>query len=813
MLKNWIHIFIYNIKHSKLFTLLNILGLSIGIAGVIFAILYWNDENSYNAWNPEKDVVYQVINDMGERDALTQYWNTNVVPLAPILMDRAKAVKEFCYADDYYEEEILNYNGKKEIVKVLDVQSNFFDFFPFEFIKGTPQSALANNTCIAISENTAHLLFGDQDPIGKQLKYTDKMLTVRGVYRIPGNSSYHPDAVTNLIETLMEENRSEWGNFSFNLFLKINDKTSLPKIEKLVEDIYFEYRIKPTATKLGMTIEEFKKKYGQIKPMLEPLKTARLFSVANGYPEGRGNLKMLLIIVGLSVFILVLAIINYINMATANAIKRAKEVGVRKITGATKGNIVLQFVFETSMVVVLSILLSLVLVETALPFYNEFLDKTLVLNSSQFFLQLGYLFVLLIILAGVFPAVYVANFETIKVLKGNYGRSKSGIWLRNTMLVLQFAIASFFIVASYIVYSQVNYMSNKDTGFNGEQVVVIDYRNPYNWQEEGFRKKLLNKYNVIKQELGKIDGVRKVSTGSFTFDHGANSSSGFEHKGVEIQADNMGVDFDMLQMMDVKLKEGRFLSAEFASDTINSMMVNETAARLLNEPHVIGTEIDWRKEKRLKIVGVVKDFHTQGPQSEIPPMIFVHFKTVDWMVLNVSGIYMKIDASKVDKVLSDTEKFWTTHVDTEYPFTYDFVDKKFARTYAQYTNQKNLFSTLNIVVVIIALFGLFALASYSMERRMKEIAVRKTLGAETSRLLSMLSVQYVVYCVIGFLLAVFPVYYLLSIWLEDFAYRISISAWPFVTGFVVLLLLTLLVVLGKAWQATRVDVLKYLKYE
>lgn len=813
MLKNWLHIFIYNIKSNKLFTLLNVMGLSIGIAGVIFAILYWNDENSYNSWNPEKDRVYQVINDMGGNDGDVTYWNTNVVPLAPILQERTKALKEFCYANDYYEEEIINYDGKKEIVKAIDAQTTFFDFFPFQFIKGTAKSALADNSCMAISESTALKLFGDTDPIGKQVIFRGKTLTVRGVYHIPGNSSYKPDAVTNLIEKAMDSNRTEWGMFSFNLFLKIENPDKVKTVQKVIEDLYFEYTIKPRAASGGISTDEYIKKFGYVKPLLEPLATARLYTVTNGYPEGRGNLQMLLIILGLSIFILLLAIINYINMATANAVKRAREVGVRRILGASKQNVILQFVFETSIIVLFAILWALVLVEIALPFYNEFLDKTLKLNSSQFFLQLVLGFIVLVVLAGVFPAIYVSNFETVKVLKGNYSRSKSGVWLRNTMLVLQFTIASFFIVGSYLVYSQVKYMADLDPGFSGGQVIQIDYRNPYDWGEEGFRKKVLNKYMLIKQELSKIDGVKNVASGSFTFDQGANSASGFDYKGREIQADNMGIDFGMLEMMGVQLKEGRFLSSEIASDTINTMMVNETAARLFNEPHLLGTEVNWRQDKQLTIVGVVKDFHTAGPQNEITPMVFVHFKTVDWMILNVHSIYMKIDASKADRVLDATEKFWVTNVDTDYPFTYDFVDKKFARTYAQYTNQRNLFTALNMVVVIIALFGLFALASYSMERRMKEIAIRKTLGAETRRLLSALSVQYLVYSVIGFLMAVFPVYYLLGLWLQNFAYRITISVLPFVCGFLVLLTLTLLVVLSKAYQVTRVDILKYLKYE
>ena len=226
----------------------------------------------------------------------------------------------------------------------------------------------------------------------------------------------------------------------------------------------------------------------------------------------------------------------------------------------------------------------------------------------------------------------------------------------------------------------------------------------------------------------------------------------------------------------------------------------------------IGKEIQWNDYK-LKIVGVVDDFHVYGPQAEIPPMAFFHFKTVDWMSYNLDHFFIKVKADDMTQTIADIEKFWTKNVDSKYPFKYDFVDKGFARTFEDFVKQRNLFSLLNVVVILIAVFGLFALASYSIERRMKEIAIRKTLGAETKTLLKELSKQYILFCVIGFLIALFPAYYLLGKWLENFAFRIDISILPFLIGFVVLLILTLIVVLSKAYQATRIDVLKYLKYE
>ena len=418
-----------------------------------------------------------------------------------------------------------------------------------------------------------------------------------------------------------------------------------------------------------------------------------------------------------------------------------------------------------------------------------------------------------VVVAGIFPAVYVANFETLKVIKGNFGRSKSGVWIRNGMLIVQFAIASFFIIGSFIVYQQVNYLANKDLGFVPTRIISVYWdKQNVDFSNENYSKIIFNNYTRLTSELNKIKGVQGVSTGTFRFGGGNDSSSSFSYNSQSIQAQNLGIDFNMLDMMQIKIKEGRNISANFASDTISAVLINETALRMMNEKNPIGKVIDWNSEK-LKIIGIVKDFNLFSPQSKVPPMVFFHLKTIDWIIGNINDIYIKIDTENSDQTLADIEKVWKKNVESEFPFEYEFLDKSFARTYESYVKQKNLFSLLNVVVILIAIFGLFSLASFSIQRRMKEIAIRKTLGAETNVLLKELSKQYIIFCIVGFLIAVLPVYYLLTKWLENFAYRIEITVLPFIIGFLILLLFTLIVVLFRAYQATKVDVLKYLKYE
>ncbi|REG98100.1 ABC transporter permease [Flavobacterium aquicola] len=806
MLKNWINIFLYHIKKNKFFTALNILGLSIGISGLVFALLYWNDEQSYDAWNPEKDSVYQVLVQLTDMPIMAEH----PARLKPYL-EKDTNVETIVFADDWYQKDKIIYKGKKTLVdKIINTERNFFSLFPFKIIQGNAVSALKDDSGIAVSENLAKRIFGDENPIGKQIKCFDTMFTVRAVYRIPGNSSIAPDAVVNTMNDIMDPQK-QYGLFSLKILLKLKDPAKAEATKKMLEKAYYDEVIVLEAKQAGFTPEEMAKKIGHFTVFIEPLSKARLHSVMDGYPEGRGNYQFLMIMAGLSILILILSIVNYINLAIANAIKRAKEVGVRKIAGASKGNIVTQFIFETILISSFSILLALVIVELTLPYYNEFLDKNLRIIGTHFYSQLILVFIITILLAGIFPAVYVSNFETLKVLKGNFGRSKSGVWLRNGMLVFQFAIAAFFIIGSHIVYQQISYLNNKDLGFKGDQVIEINLNFPNSdYETENPGQHIYNKYITIKNELAKIKGVENVSTALMSFDGSDNSTGPVLYKDVLFKERSVAADYNFLQMMKIKIIKGRGLDEKYASDSISSVLINEAAQKLMSMKEPVGQEIHIRN-RPLKIIGVVKDFNILSPESEVPPMCFYHPKTVD-IAQNISKVYIKLRADNVENTIADIEKFWTT-VDTEYPFKYDFVDKEYARTYETYVKQKNLFSLLNIIVVCIALFGLFALASYSIQRRMKEIAIRKTLGAETNALLKELSKQYILYCIIGFLTALFPVYYLLNKWLENFAFRIDMTTFPFLSGFVILLALTLTIVLSRAYQATKTDVLKYLKYE
>ena len=806
MFKNWFKIFIYNSIKNKGFTFLTIFGLAIGITGVIFSTLYWDDETSYDQWNPNKDHVFEVIIDMQNIGK----WAIAPEPLAKNVLLKTDKVESYCYLEAGYAANVYDVKNKKEYLnKSISTQSNFFDFFPFKFVKGSKKAFEQNRDGIAIEENEAKRLFGDEDPINQTITSIDgAKKTIYGVYKLDKKSSLAPKYVFSDIYNSLKYNEDQWGNFNYSLLLKLKNPEDKADVENTIRQVYITYRIQDEAKSRGMSVEEYMEKTSSNFTIeLQPLAVARLSDNVTGFLEGKGNRLFLQITLGLSVLILVLSIINYVNLSTAQAIRRAKEVGVRKVLGASKQNIVSQFVFETTLITLFSTLFALCIAELSLPYYNNLINKTLELNFGDHWFYLVLIVLIVIVLAGIFPALYISNFDVLKVLKGNFARSKSGVWLRNGMLIIQFAIATFFIVGGYIVTNQMTYIAKKDLGFSGDQVLQINY-NRFDLGDKRYAF-----YEGFKQDLLKIKGVKDVNITSFIFGSGASSTSTLNkaNSDAKAQASLILSDFGLFEMLKIELKEGRFFDPKIASDTVESIILNERAVQDLGEDVPLGTEFQWNGYKT-KLIGIVKNFHLLSPVQEYSAMSFMHVKTPKWYS-NLSGIMIKIDSENADETLADIEKFWKQKVDQNYPFEYDFVNNQFARSYQSYTQQEAMFKILNIVVIIIALFGLFALSSYTIERKYKEIAIRKVLGAETGSLLKSLSKQYVYYAIIGFVLAVFPSYILMQKWLENFAYRIDISITVYIFAFVLLLALTLIVVLLKAYSATRINLLNYLKYE
>ncbi|MDM1379536.1 ABC transporter permease [Myroides marinus] len=813
MLKNWLKIYWYNAKRNKFYFLLNVLGLAIGLSAVIISYLYYAEEKSYDKWHPYSDRVFSIETKFSVAD--NDSWATLSYPYGAALMDISDEVEDYAYSDGYYQGGMLSVNGKyKSFERACYSQSDFFKIFPFEILNGNKQKPFDGPDQVLIKDTYVEYLFNDKDPIGQTIELWGKVFTVKGIYKGAETlSSMDPNMVFNNLDERVKEAIASngWGNYSSALWLKLKTPESKGIVEKQLLDIYNEKVIAPVAKSRGISAAEFKKEngYEDLTFYLHSLSTQRLMKEAykNATPEGIANVNRIYIALGLSVMIMLLSVFNYINITTVQVMNRGKEVGMRKTLGASRGGMMMQNYFESGLTVLISIIISFVIVEYSLPSLRVFFKAKLLFNILEYIPQVLLFLVMVVFLVGTIPALYISSFRTIEVLKGTVKRSKKGIWFKNTLLTVQFVVACFFIIGSLIVNQQVNYMLNKDLGYKADQIVGVSYN-----LKKDLRKNTLPIYQRLKEDILKINGVEGASAWSLAMGGKSYASVGYSYQGNQIQAGVAAMDYDFFDLFDIKLKEGRALSREFASDSINNVLLNEKAISMMGLKDPIGKSFDWN-ENKVTIVGVVKDFNLFGLNEDYRPMIFLSLDLEEGWGSNMSEMSIKINAENAKETMDAIEQVWKKHDISDLPFTYEFVDKRFAKSFDKTIQERNVFMVLNGLVVFIALFGLFSLASFSINSRLKEVAIRKVLGASAESLIKQLTAQYIIYCLLGFGLAVFPSYYFLNKWLSDYAFRIEIGVLPFIICFLIIVVLTLLIVFSRAYKATKINVLKYIKYE
>jgi putative ABC transport system permease protein len=810
MLKNWTLIAFRNFRKNLFFTLINILGLTIGMVGIILVSLYWNDELMYNQWNPEKENVFAVSHEF-DWSGTSSYMSISPIPEGPAIKETFDEVEDYLVVG-WLRNGVVKTDNKTVYLKdYLPVTPNFFSFFPYDFIYGSGSNALANQQSIAISDEWMEALYDGKNPVGKKLFIGQKEYIVSGVYKIPGFSSINPKALTVMDwKKQLDENATNWATYQTGIYLKIKNGTDIPQLEKKIyNQITMKKAIEPFAEMQKLSVEDYIDKYGGANLALDKLATIRLFGKGEGSGGAvKGNLTMLYLLSGLTFIIMILSAFNYINLSTASSIKRAKEVGIRKTLGASKGKLGVQFVLESFMISLFSLILALALAEIILPFFNEYFEKDLKIQGVKIYRDLLIILLAITLISGLIPAIYLANFQPLKVLKGNFSRSNKGIWFRNLMLGLQFIVSLFFMIAGIIIYLQVEFMTKKDLGFKGDQVVAVQLSNLTNNVT----------YPVIAQEFSKIPGVKQVSSGFMipALSNHVGGSAESEKTGKAVDLALAGaMDYNFLDILNIQLKEGRNISPEFASDTIDNVLVNETLVKRLNLENPIGEEISFSPaEKKFKIIGVVKDYYVSNFKAEIEPVIYFHWNTISWTKDQMNYVLMKVDGNDIEKVIAEIEKKWKSEVMVEgAPFTYHFVDQKFADTYKEFQRQKNLFAVLTFVAISIALLGLFGLISLVVEQRMKEISIRKILGASQKNLVQLVGKEYLMIAMVSFVICVPVTYYLIQKWLEEFAYRIDIPIWPFIVSLFSLLLLVFLIIFLRTMYAMKVNPINYLKYE
>ncbi|NVK53016.1 MAG: ABC transporter permease [Flavobacteriaceae bacterium] len=800
MVQTWFKIFFRNSKKNWLNILVNILGLTLGFAGLLIVLLYLQDEQSYNAKNPNKHQIYRVIHKMSDGEV----WDSSTNVEGPKYKQDIPEVVEYYLSDGWYGDFVVKIADKELFTTdMLRGNANFFDVFPFKIVEGSVSAFKKVHSNAAISEKQAAIYFGKQSAIGKTISYNGKSFTITTVYKIEGKHYFMPNVITQF----KEQPEGSWGSFSKGLFLKTTKGADLKTITKKANDVWYDNAIVPQAKRDGISPKEFEEKYGT-EIILEPLTDVRLKTIASqAGPEGKGNYQLIIILLSLSVLLILISCVNFINLSIASATQRAKEVGVKKTLGLSKTSLIRQYTLEIILQGIIAFLLSLVLVEMLLPSFNSFMRKDISLLNISLLASVGILAVFIAFFIGIIPAIYLAKFKSVEVLKGNINGSKQGVFARNLMLGTQFLISGFFLTGSLIINKQVTYMMEKDLGFKGDQVVMLSLNK---------RDNRYKKYLLAKNELIKHPNIEAVTSNSFTIGGGSSNSTNVNYKDYSVQTYANAVDYNFLDIMDIKVIKGRKLKEEIASDTISNILINETLAKSFNiYENPIGKKIrpGFGGNKDFTIVGMIKDYHITGLDAKIPPTMIFHWNTLDWMKQNFWKIQVKVKPDNVQETLKFIESYWKENIEQGYPFYPQFVNKRFARTYKKYQNQQTLFFILTSVVILVSLLGLFALATLTIQQRLKEVAIRKTLGASVKEIMYQLIKSFLKITVIASIILIPIAYYFIQNWLNNFVYRIEMPILPFIITPIILTMLVFIVVGLKAFNATKIDLIKYLKFE
>lgn len=809
MLKNWLKIAFINYRKNWLSTIINILGLSVGLCVFLLIFIHWQDEKSYEEWIPNKENIYMVEFQV-DKSAYNPVVNYPFLIHSKINFPE---IENYSIVNNWPElKQKLIADGKSTFTQPIFVSEDFFKVFQYEKLAGSYKNIFADDSSIAISEDVAKQLFGDDylNAIGKTIisDSDNEKFVLQAIYKLPSEdekSVFRPGFL--IRQPFLNGNKEQWTNYSYIGFFKLKPGTDVQQLEKKLSDLQFSQE-KISAKKYGWDIGF------ETKALLTNVKNIKLDAKSSGIDKG--DKKSLQILMSLSSLLLILSCINLINLKTAQASQRAKEVGVRKVIGSTKSKLILQFLLETFMICLVAYILAFAIVELTLPFYNKFLGKSIKLNDYRIFAGSGIILILIAFLSGIIPSLYLSNFKPINTLKGNFSRSKHGIWLRNSILGLQLMISSFFIICSLIINTQVNYMMKKDLGFQGDQVYQITF-NKTNYVDNHFNSR---KYELQKSKIKSFPGVIDITASAQTMGNGVNSTSGARYVKDSTKSTGAGVgaiDFNYFDFYKIKFVAGRDINPKLTSDTAKAIVVNEALVKSFgwNSKEALGKELSSGmddKHKRLEIIGVVKDFYYGGVNDKVQPVIFFNYHR-NWAKNQMTNLQIKLSGDHINENVETIKKYWETEVEPGYPFNGNFVNKQFAKTYERFQKQQTLFTTLNIVVLVIALLGLFALSSLLIEQKLKDVAIKKTLGADEKTIVWDLTKRFLLICVIAVFISIPFGYYAMNEWLKDFAYRIDMPIWPYVLSLFLLLILTFLVVSFKAYRATKINLVKYLKYE
>jgi putative ABC transport system permease protein len=760
MLKNLLKISIRNILKEKAYSIINILGLTIGITCSLFLLMYILDELSYDRYHTNAENIYRVVSDIKEPDNAF-VWAVAQIPLADELRDNYPEVKNAVRF--FGTGRVLYKHGEQQFYEeeFYLADSTVFDMFSYEFIAGDPATALDHPFSIVLTEKIAIKYFGNpQSALNQSLQnQQNEQLKVTGIIKdVPLNSHFRFDAL--ISRNTQPQYNGSWGNFGVFTYIQLPEGYDLQKMYASLDKVIKE--------KVDVIFAQFNIK---IKYQLQKITDIHLYSKIQDEAEAGGDISYIYIFGAVAVFMLVIACINYMNLATARSANRSKEVGIRKVMGSNRGQLIFQFITESVVLALTSLILSVVLIYALLPLFNELSSKELPFSyimQQPVILSLLGVVLFVGVAGGSYPAFYLSGFNPVNVLKGKLAVRGGNALFRKVLVVFQFAISIFMLISTLIVFDQLQFMRNKDLGFTKEQVLRISLSGD----------ELRRQSSGLVEKLRTIPAVASVGMANASPGFGIgknlmkveNNDGTLSDRGVDLY----GADYDFVKTLGMTIVEGRDFSRDVSSDTTYAVLVNEAMVKRMSWDNPIGKKFVFddndpatTNDAEKRVVGVVKDYHQNSLYDAIEPLMIILNKNHNFMFIRTSK-------GEVRESLGEIEKAWK-EIYPNHPFEYAFLDQDFNSQYKADEKRSQIFTAFSGLTIVIACLGLLGLAAYTTEQRTKEIGVRKVIGASVNSLVFLVSKEFFLLVGIGTLIAYPVAWYVTSNWLQNFAYRIELS--------------------------------------
>lgn len=807
MIKNYFKVGTRILRRHKAYSFINISGLAIGMASCLLILLYIQDELSYDRYNKNYHRIYRIVTlaQMGET-------GVNVVgaapPMAKTLVEEFPEVEDAVRFQD--SDDVRISFGEKSFreKRVVYTDPSFFNVFTVPLLAGEAKSALESPRTVVLSELTAKKYFGSTDPIGKILLFDGKVdYKVTGVFKeIPKNSHFHFDIMASL-SSLPASQMPVWLNFNYRTYLLLKPDADPRVLDAQFPMLFKKYAGPQLQKAMGKSLEELAKDMGmKIESTLQPLKDVHLYSDLMGEFEPNSDAKYIYILSAIALFILIIASINFMNLSTARSAGRAKEVGLRKVLGSQRRELVKQFLTESLILSVIALAFAFLLLWLGLPLFNSLSGKGLVLSDLvNGFMVVSFIGITVLsgLLAGCYPAFFISAYRPVNVLRGRLRAGTGTISLRRILVVFQFAASIILIVGTFVVYNQLRYIQNKKLGYNKEQVLILDNAHLLRRQAESFKNEVLKHPRIIR---GTVSSCLPVPSGSeylMVTPEGKPLSEETPPLAV------WPVDHDYIKTLEIKIVSGRDFSRDHATDK-GAAIVNQSAARHFGWDDPLGKRIQkfdtvGGRPKVYTIIGIMEDFHFESLRDSIKPLVLYLGRSTGLMSL-------RIKTENISGTVDFLRKKWNEFLPGE-PFAYSFLDERFFNTYRAEQKIGKIFGVFSGLAIFISCLGLFGLAAFMAEKRTKEIGIRKVLGASVPNIIRLMIKEFVILVGIANLIAWPVAYFIMLSWLQDFAYRISLGFHLFVLGGLVALLIALTTVAFQAIKVAVANPIHSLRYE